>query len=113
MKVTKKQTTPSFPKNKRFLPPDTDTHVCVSWGKKCSFFGKFAVLFFLVTTVFKFVLLPEHRRFSFILFLAYIVFVIANSTWVVTGELAHSETEKLVGGEKSTLQGLKVSSILK
>ena len=39
-----------------------DTYVCVSWGRKCSFFGKFGVLCFLVTYVLKFVLLPNHRR---------------------------------------------------
>ena len=37
--VTRKQSMPSFPKNEHLLPPDTHT-VCVSWGKKRSFFGK-------------------------------------------------------------------------
>ena len=27
--------------NEQFLPPDTHTYVCVSGGKKCSFFGTF------------------------------------------------------------------------
>ena len=31
----------NFLKNQHFLPPDTLTHVCVSMGKKCLFFGKF------------------------------------------------------------------------
>ena len=48
--VTKIQSTPNFPKNERFLPPDTHTYVCVSGGKKRSFFGKFDVLFILVTS---------------------------------------------------------------
>ena len=33
-------------KSKHFLSPDTHTYVCVSGGKKCSFFGKFDVLCF-------------------------------------------------------------------
>ena len=49
--VTRKQSTPNFPKNKHFLPPDTHTYVCVSPGKKCSFFGKFGVLCFLKLNV--------------------------------------------------------------
>ena len=32
----------NFPKNQHFLPPDTHTYMCVSEGKKCYFFGKFA-----------------------------------------------------------------------
>ena len=38
------------------------SHVCVSEGKKCSFFGKFDVLCFLETTVVRFALLPYYRR---------------------------------------------------
>ena len=34
--------------------------VCVSGGKKCSFFGKFDMLFFLETPVLKFALLPHY-----------------------------------------------------
>ena len=45
--VTRKQSTPSFPKNEH-LSPDTHTYVCVLEGKKCSFFGKLGVLCFLV-----------------------------------------------------------------
>ena len=36
--------------------------MCVSVGKKCSFFGKFNVLCFLETFVLRFVLLPYYRR---------------------------------------------------
>ena len=45
---------PNFPKNEYFLPPDTHTYVCVSGGKKYSFFGKFGVLCFLETPVLRF-----------------------------------------------------------
>ena len=38
------------------------THVCVSGGKKCSFFGKFGVLCFLVTPILRFAGLPYCRR---------------------------------------------------
>ena len=38
------------------------TYVCVSGGKKCSFFGKFGVLCFLETPVLRFALLPYYRR---------------------------------------------------
>ena len=43
-------------------PPGTHTYVCVSGGKKCSFFGKFGVLRFLDTPVLRFALLPYYRR---------------------------------------------------
>ena len=45
-----------------FLPPDTYTNVCVSGGKKCSFFGKFGLLCFLETHLLRFALLPYYRR---------------------------------------------------
>ena len=37
-------------------------YVCVSGGKKCSFFGKFSVFCFLKTSVLRFALLPYYRR---------------------------------------------------
>ena len=37
--------------------------MCVSGGKKCSFFGKFDVLCFLETPVLRFALLRYYRRF--------------------------------------------------
>ena len=55
---SRKQSTPNFPKNEHFLPPDTQTYVCLSGGKKCSFFWKFGVLCFLETPVLRFALLP-------------------------------------------------------
>ena len=50
-------------KNKHFLPSDTHTYVCISLGKKCSFFGNFSVLYFYVTSVLRFALLPYYRRY--------------------------------------------------
>ena len=46
--------------NKHFLPPDTHTYVCVSEGRKCSFFGKLGVLCFLEALVLRFALLPYY-----------------------------------------------------
>ena len=40
------------------------THVCVSGGKKCLFYGNFGVLCFLETPVLRFALLPYYRRFT-------------------------------------------------
>ena len=60
--ITRKQITPNFPRSKYFLPPDTHTHVCVSGGKKCLFFGKFGLLSFCVTPVWRFAHLPYYRR---------------------------------------------------
>ena len=57
-----KQSTPKFPKNKYFLPPDTHMYVCVSGGKNCLLFGNFGVLCFLETPVLRFALLPFYRR---------------------------------------------------
>ena len=37
---------------------NTHAYVCVSGGKKCSFFGKFGALCFLETPVLRFALLP-------------------------------------------------------
>ena len=51
MDVTRKQITSNCPKKKHFLPHDTQTHVCVSGGKKYSFSGKFDGLCSLVTPV--------------------------------------------------------------
>ena len=62
MGVSRKQITPNFSKNKHFLTPDTHTQVCVSGGKKCSVFGKFGLLWFLETPVFRFAFLPYYRR---------------------------------------------------
>ena len=59
--VLRKQSTPNFPKNEHYLPPDTRTYECVSGGEKGLFFGKFGVLF-LETPVLKFALLPYYRR---------------------------------------------------
>ena len=43
-KWPRKQSIPNFPKNEHFLPPDMHLYVCISGGKKCSFFGKLDVL---------------------------------------------------------------------
>ena len=53
--------TPNFPKNNHFLPLDTHTCVCVSGGKKCSFFGQINGLCFLVKPVLRFALLPCYQ----------------------------------------------------
>ena len=58
MGVKRKLSTPNFPGNEHFLPPDTHTCVCVSGGKKCSFFEKFDVLCFFATAVLRLALLP-------------------------------------------------------
>ena len=61
--VSRKQSTPNFPKNDYFLLPDTHTYVRVRvMGKKYSFFGKFGVLCFLEIAVLRFALLPYYRR---------------------------------------------------
>ena len=52
----------NLPKKKQFLSPDTHTYVCVARGKKCSFFRKFGVLYFLQTHVLRFALLPNYRQ---------------------------------------------------
>ena len=64
MGVSRKQSTSNFPKKEPFLPLDPRKYVYVSEGKKCSFFGKFDVLCFLETAVFRFVLLPYYRRYT-------------------------------------------------
>ena len=56
--VAKKQSTPNFPKNEHFLPPDMHTCVCVSGVKKFSVSRKFSVLCFFPTPVLGFALLP-------------------------------------------------------
>ena len=66
--VTRKQSTPNFPENEHFLAPDTQTCVCISGGKKCLFFGKFDVIYFLVTFVLRFASLPYYRRIVRLIF---------------------------------------------
>ena len=53
-----------FRKTNISCPPDMQTHVCVSGGKKYSFFGKFDVLCFPVTAVLRFALLPYYRWYT-------------------------------------------------
>ena len=43
------------------------TNIFYPGGKKCSFFRKFGVICFLVTSVLRFALLPYYRRFTFTL----------------------------------------------
>ena len=38
------------------------TYMCISGGKKCSFFGKLGVLCFIETPNLRFVLLPYYRK---------------------------------------------------
>ena len=57
-RVFQEQSTPNFPKNEHFVP--FDTYVCVSGGRKYSFFGKLGVLCFLETPVLRFALLPYY-----------------------------------------------------
>ena len=40
------------------------TYVCVLGSKKCSFFGKFSLPCFLVTSILRFALLPYYRRIA-------------------------------------------------
>ena len=70
MEVTRKQSTPNFPKNEHFLFP---------WGKKCSFSRKFGVLCFLVTSVLRFAFLPYYRRL-YLFCSSCVTAVIHNST---------------------------------
>ena len=62
MDVTRKQRKENFSKNELFLSPDTHRYVCVSGGKKCSFFRKFVMLYFLVMPLLSFAFLPHYRR---------------------------------------------------
>ena len=61
MDVSRKQNTPNFQICQHFLPPDRHD-VCVSGGKKYSFFRKFGVLCFLETPILKFALLAYYQR---------------------------------------------------
>ena len=56
-----KQNTLNFLKNKHFLTRDIHTYMLVSDGKKCTFFGIFDALCFLVTSLLRFPLLPHYR----------------------------------------------------
>ena len=59
--VSRKQSTPNFPKNEHFLPPDTHMYVWVSGSKKCWFFLKIWRALFSWNTRFeiqRFALLP-------------------------------------------------------
>ena len=60
--LTRKQSMPNFLKNKHFLPPDMQTYMCISGGKKCLFFGKFCMLCFLVNSILRLAILPYYRQ---------------------------------------------------
>ena len=62
-RVLQENKAPNFPENEHFLPSDTHTYVCVLGGKKCLLFGKFGVVYFLATTVFRFTFLPYSNKF--------------------------------------------------
>ena len=53
-----------FQKKHHFLTPDMHIYVCVSWGKKCSFFGKFGKLCFLETPILRYALLPYYQQYT-------------------------------------------------
>ena len=59
---TIKQSMPNFPRNKHFLPSDTHTYVSESGDTKCLFIRKFDALYFIVTSVLTFVLLPCYHE---------------------------------------------------
>ena len=76
--------------------PDTHTYVCVSRGKKCSFFWKCVVLCFLETSVLRFALLPNYRRdgASFFLHLRYLTRLwIRFTEWKTWGERESMEID--------------------
>ena len=50
-----------FQKMNISYPPDTHTYVYVSGGMKCSFWGKYGVLCFLLTTVLRLALLSFYQ----------------------------------------------------
>ena len=52
----------TVPKNKQFLPLIRTRTCAYQAGKKCSFFGKFDVLCFPKTPIFRFGLLPYYRQ---------------------------------------------------
>ena len=55
-----RESSPHFPNTN--ISYHLHTYVCVSGGKKCSFFGNFGVLCFLETPVLRFALLPYYQR---------------------------------------------------
>ena len=89
--VTRKQRTSNFPNKRTFLTP-WYAHVRVYAqlrvrirSKKCSFFfGKFDVLYFLVTSVLRFAFLPYYRRIGALPNIFDKIFDQSNS-WLNTG----------------------------
>ena len=65
-------------KTEHFLPPDTHTYMSVSGAKKCSFFGKFGVLWFLGTPVLR--LAPRKFVTDYYFFNYLVINSIASST---------------------------------
>ena len=62
--VTRKQSTPNFPKNKHFLHPDTHMYVRV---RNFRFFAKFGMFWFLVNSISRFAFLSYYPRIVFVL----------------------------------------------
>ena len=103
----------NFPKNEYFSPPDTHMYVWISGDKKCSFFGKFGVLCFLVTSVLKFTLLLPMRdihtaTYTYSILLVGVVMHDLVALETATSDYVESNSEKLINFHKMVL----VSNIL-
>ena len=86
------EASPNFPKNEHFLSPDTHMCVCVSEGKKCSFFGKFGALRFLVIPVLRFI--TDEFSFSIFIYVHFHKVNIINS--LNAKSCHHIETSQLI-----------------
>ena len=76
--VTRKQSTLNLPINEHFLPLDTQT--CVSGSKKCSFYRRFDLLCFLVTSILKYILSPLYDALTPYLYIPTISFPFCSIT---------------------------------
>ena len=90
-----------FSEKRTFL--NTYTYVCISGGKRCSFFGQFGVLCFLETPVLRFVLLPYCRRHLESLTKPGLLYFISFILFPVTA-LKHIWPFKHSGGKRMALQ---------
>ena len=83
-----------FRKTNIFCPLETLTKVCVSGGKKCSFFEKFGVLCFIETPVLRLAFLLYCRRTMQHFSIGWTRHIY-SSTWFVVCELPHEFPKNL------------------
>ena len=80
-------------------------------GKKCSFFGKVGVLYFLVTPVLRFALLPYYQRYLHEYHLHQLTSSSSNESWKLRSSLSPKSVQINQWYEKKVIPGYSIIHI--